>query len=96
MVEALVMGSASQFRMMGSAVAAAVVNSVLNGYTKPRIASLGLSTVDTLPSSAGADGDAVRLVYAGGYNLQFVALAAFAAAQIPAALLFWRHPQITV
>ncbi|KAI0392629.1 putative multidrug resistance protein fnx1 [Xylariaceae sp. FL0594] len=93
---AVVMASASQFRMVGSAVAAAIVNSVFNGYTKPRIASLGLSTVDPAPSSTGAEGDAVRLVYAGGYNLQFIVLAAFAAAQIPAALLFWRRPQITV
>jgi hypothetical protein len=82
--------------MMGSAVAASVVNSVFNGYTKPRLASMGLSDVTLGPTKPGADDEAAGLIYAGGYNLQLIVLAVIAAAQIPAALLFWRRPQITV
>ncbi|KAI0100816.1 putative multidrug resistance protein fnx1 [Nemania sp. FL0031] len=93
---AVAIGSASQFRMMGSAVAASVANSVLNGYTKPRLASIGMSGATPGATRPGEDDEAARLIYAGGYNLQLIVLAAFAAAQIPAALLFWRRPQITV
>ncbi|KAI1300940.1 putative multidrug resistance protein fnx1 [Xylaria venustula] len=92
---AVAMGSASQFRMIGSAVAAAVANSVFNGYTKPRIEALGLSTVSPTSMSPN-DKDSVKLIYAGGFNLQLIVLAAFAAAQIPTALLFWRRPHIRV
>ncbi|KAI0446145.1 putative multidrug resistance protein fnx1 [Xylaria telfairii] len=94
--QAVAIGSASQFRMMGSAVAASVVNSVFNGYTKPQLASMGLSDATLGPTRPGEDDEAVRLIYARGYNLQLIVLAAFAAAQIPATLLFWRRPQITV
>ncbi|KAI8630114.1 putative multidrug resistance protein fnx1 [Xylariaceae sp. FL1651] len=88
--QAVAMGSASQFRMMGSAVAAAVVNSVFNGYTRPRLEAQGIS------DAASTSTDDTKLIYAGGYNLQMIVLAAFAAAQIPATLLLWKRPQIRV
>jgi hypothetical protein len=88
------MGAASQFRMMGSAIAAAVTTTVYNGYTRPRLESL--NTSDWSSSLTGqVDGqDDITRIYAGGYNLQMIVLAVFAAAQIPSALLFWKNPQI--
>ncbi|XXG96499.1 hypothetical protein Hte_002782 [Hypoxylon texense] len=92
--QAVAMGAASQFRMMGSAIAAAIVTSVYNGYTQPRLENasirLGMGLVNTT-----ADKDVImREIYAGGYNQQLLVLAAFAAAQIPAAMLLWKTPQI--
>ncbi|TRX93501.1 hypothetical protein FHL15_005473 [Xylaria flabelliformis] len=92
-------GAASQFRMMGSAIAAAVANSVYNGYTRSRLAHLDI--LDAAASSVTHDTVAsatidqmTKLVYAGGFNQQMIVLAAFAAAQIPAALLLWKRPQL--
>jgi hypothetical protein len=83
--------------MMGSAVAAAVVNSVYNGYTRPQLEALGVPDYVTtaFPESANG-GDRIKLIYAGGYNRQMIVLAVFAAAQLPAALLLWKRPQIRV
>ncbi|KAI1265007.1 putative multidrug resistance protein fnx1 [Xylariaceae sp. FL1019] len=89
---AVAMGSASQFRMMGSAVAAAIVNSVFNGYTSPRLSSIRLSPM----SNSSNQDEMVKLVYAKGFNLQMVVLAALAAAQVPTALLLWKRKQIRV
>ncbi|TGJ78863.1 hypothetical protein E0Z10_g9909 [Xylaria hypoxylon] len=95
---AVAMGSASQFRMMGSAVAAAVVNSVYNGYTRPHLAAIGVANILSAPTSLEnvSNGDEIKLIYAEGYNRQMIVLAVFAAAQIPAALLLWKRPQIRV
>ncbi|KAI0856091.1 MFS multidrug transporter-like protein [Xylaria cubensis] len=97
--KAVALGAASQFRMMGSAIAAAVANSVYNGYTRSRLAHLDIS--DTAASSITRDTvtsatieQMTKLVYAGGFNQQMIVLAAFAAAQIPAALLLWKRPQL--
>ncbi|KAI0835189.1 MFS multidrug transporter-like protein [Hypoxylon sp. FL0890] len=79
--QAVGMGAASQFRMMGSAISAAVVTSVYNGRL------VGMDTSDM-------GGERVRLMYAGAFNQQMIVLAAFAAAQIPSALLLWKKPQI--
>jgi hypothetical protein len=84
--------------MMGSAVAAAVVNSVYNGYTRPHLEALGITdnmAIPTIPGNAN-EVDAIKLIYAGGFNRQMIVLAAFAAAQLPAALLLWKRPQIRV
>lgn len=96
----MALGAASQFRMMGSAITAAVVNSVYNGYTQSRLTQL--KDLERLPSatylghalSATSVEDMTKLIYAGGFNQQMIVLAAFAAAQIPAALLLWRRPQL--
>lgn len=98
--KAVALGAASQFRMMGSAITAAVVNSVYNGYTRSRLTEL--KVLESLPSatflgqalSATSVEDMTKLIYAGGFNQQMIVLAAFAAAQIPAALLLWRKPQL--
>ncbi|GAW20659.1 hypothetical protein ANO14919_101670 [Xylariales sp. No.14919] len=91
--KAVGLGAASQFRMMGSAITAAVVNSVYNGYTRPRLAHLS-SLITKDAASSTAIEHMTGLVYAGGFNRQMLVLAAFAAAQIPAALLLWKRPQL--
>ncbi|KAI1361575.1 MFS multidrug transporter-like protein [Xylaria arbuscula] len=87
--KAVALGAASQFRMMGSAITAAIANSVYNGYTKPRLVDLM-----TASSTSATTKDMMKLIYAGGFNQQMIVLAAFAAAQIPAALLLWKKPQL--
>lgn len=102
--QAVALGSGSQFRMMGSAIAIAIATSVFNSYTGPRLADLvgqsstgssslaGLSqTLNSLPPAIQTE---VRLVLARGYNWQMIVLCACAAGQIPAALLLWRKNQI--
>lgn len=79
--------------MMGSAITAAVANSVYNGYTKPRLVDLNISDM-AASSTSTTTKDMIKLIYAGGFNQQMVVLAAFAAAQIPAALLLWKKPQL--
>lgn len=95
--QAVAMGAASQFRMMGSAITAAIATSVYNGYTQPRLGNVGLESEASLGQpvhlTAGSD-EIIKEVYAGGYNKQMIVLAAFAAAQVPAAILLWRRPQI--
>jgi len=81
--------------MMGSAVAAAVTTSVYNGYVRPQIGALGVQDIDSSSDNPGISDD-LRLIYAEGYNRQMIVLAAFAAAQVPAALLLWKRPQIRV
>ncbi|KAI1747026.1 MFS multidrug transporter-like protein [Xylaria castorea] len=97
--KAVAMGAASQFRMMGSAIAAAVANSVYNGYTRSRLAHLDVpGTAASSATHSTATSTTIehmtKLVYAGGFNQQMIVLAAFAAAQIPAALLLWKRPQL--
>ncbi|PHH70646.1 hypothetical protein CDD80_5877 [Ophiocordyceps camponoti-rufipedis] len=100
---AIGMGLAGQFRTMGSAFGLAIVTSVFNGYTGPRLASLGLSAEVTSVEGLGtqrlstitpeilAD---VRNILSEAYNRQMLVLCAFAAAQMPAALLIWKRKQL--
>jgi hypothetical protein len=98
------MGAVSQLRPMGGAIVLALTTSVFNSYTRPKLAeilgseiggriALSGEIVARLPSPQRED---ARAVLAHGYNLQMIVLCAFAAAQIPAALLMWRKKQITV
>ncbi|KAI1131717.1 MFS multidrug transporter-like protein [Nemania abortiva] len=97
--KAVALGAGSQFRMMGSAITAAIANSVYNGYTRPRLAHLNISdTVAPSITRSTAESTTIeemtKLIYAGGFNQQMIVLAAFAAAQIPAALMLWKRPQL--
>ncbi|PFH62221.1 hypothetical protein XA68_14500 [Ophiocordyceps unilateralis] len=101
--KAIGMGLAAQFRTMGSAFGLAIVTSVFNGYTGPRLTSLGLSTEVTSIMGLGTQRLAaitpelladVRYILSEAYNRQMLVLCAFAAAQIPAALLMWKRKQI--
>ncbi|ROW13544.1 hypothetical protein VPNG_04491 [Cytospora leucostoma] len=94
------MGAANQFRTMGSAFGLAITTSIFNGYIRSRLADLGLTDFST--SLAPAQIAAlpldvqltVRTLLSEGYNRQMLALAALAAAEVPAALLMWRRKQI--
>ncbi|KAI0405746.1 putative multidrug resistance protein fnx1 [Xylaria palmicola] len=103
--QGVALGAGSQFRMIGSAIALAASTSVFDGRTRPQLtnilgpfrateALLALGQyIGTLPPDVQEN---VRLALADGYNWQMIVLAAFAAAQIPAALLLWKKKQITV
>ncbi|RDA90121.1 hypothetical protein CP533_2571 [Ophiocordyceps camponoti-saundersi (nom. inval.)] len=101
--KAIGMGLAGQFRTMGSAFGLAIVTSVFNGYTGPRLAGLGLSPDVTSIEGVGSQRLAaispevltdVRSILSEAYNRQMFVLCAFAAAQIPAALLMWKRKQM--
>ncbi|RDA88664.1 hypothetical protein CP532_4033 [Ophiocordyceps camponoti-leonardi (nom. inval.)] len=101
--KAIGMGLAGQFRTMGSAFGLAIVTSVFNGYTGHRLASLGLSPDVTSIEGVGSQRLAavspevladVRTILSEAYNRQMFVLCAFAAAQIPAALLMWKRKQL--
>jgi hypothetical protein len=91
------LGLAAQVRTMGSAFGLAIVTSVLNGYTVPRLQTLGISGDITqyvlegghltLPSELQSE---VRSILSEGYNRQMIVLCAFSAAQIPTAFFLWR------
>lgn len=100
LVEAVAMGAANQFRIMGGAFGVAIVTSVFNGYVQSELARLGISIAITDISSIAdlALSPAVKnellYVLSSGYNYQMVVLSAFGAAQIPAALWMWKRKQI--
>ncbi|ORX94599.1 MFS multidrug transporter-like protein [Clohesyomyces aquaticus] len=99
------MAAVSQLRVMGGAIVLAIATSVFNSYTHPRLAKFqeafhlpGDSTTSAqlLALADGQEKNEIRSILAHGYNLQMYVLCAFAAAQIPAALLLWRKKQILV
>lgn len=103
--KAVGMGAVTQLRLMGGAIVLAIATSVFNTYTKPRLAHFmgGLKAIDgaiysaqSLSSLPVHDRAEIRNILAHGYDLQMWVLCAFAAAQIPAALLLWRKQQIRV
>ncbi|KAI9151238.1 Efflux pump FUS6 [Paramyrothecium foliicola] len=97
--KAVGLGSANQFRYMGSAFGLAIVTSVFNEYTKPRFSDLGVPTleeqlyvVDThVPAVVQ---DQIRTILAGGYSRQMLVLCSFSVAQLFVAALLWRRKQI--
>ncbi|KAJ4401503.1 hypothetical protein N0V82_010863, partial [Gnomoniopsis sp. IMI 355080] len=88
--QAVAMGAANQFRVMGSAMGLAIATSVFNGYVLPRLKSLGIKD----PALYLANGysqlapDAlkmeIRSILSEGYNRQMMVLAGLSASQIPA------------
>lgn len=96
------MGTANQFRSMGAAFGLAITTSVFNGYINRKIADLGIpyngsefspDQLALLPANLQHD---IKFILSEGYNRQMIVLAAFSAAQIPAAMLLWRRPHIQV
>lgn len=89
---------------MGGVIGLAIVTASYKSYVLSRLHSFLTpeQTYDVLRSAkaildfAPDVQDHVRIVFAGGYNLQFRILIAFAAAQIPASLLMWQTKQIVV
>jgi hypothetical protein len=95
------MGANTQIESMGSAVGLAIGTSVFNGYVSSSLGALGVT--DALNSLASGDLSTtlpaaqqgmVQGILAEGYNREMLVALAFAAAQVPAALLIWRRRQI--
>jgi hypothetical protein len=99
------MGAVSQLRVMGGAIALAIATSVFNSSTSPRLAGFvdsvhfagqSLPSVQSLAQFSTEQQTSIKGILAHGYNRQMYVLCAFAAAQIPSALLLWRDKQIMV
>lgn len=87
---------------MGAAFGLAITTSAFNGYINREIKDLGIpydgssfspEQLASLPANLQHD---VKFILSEGYNRQMLVLAAFSAAQIPAAMLLWRRPHIQV
>jgi len=101
---AVALSSVSQFRMLGGVIGLAIVTAAYKGYVNSRIEQiLTREQSDRLFDSAAAIAtfepqiqERIKIIFAGGYNLQFRILIAFAAAQIPSSMLMWQKKQIVV
>ncbi|KAF2449395.1 MFS general substrate transporter [Karstenula rhodostoma CBS 690.94] len=103
--KAIGMGAVSQLRVMSGAIGLSIVTSVFNSYTKPRISELlqashatidSVQSVQSISNMDPLDQERLKTTLARGYNLKMYVLCAFAALQIPAALLMWRKKQLMV
>ena len=91
-------GAITQFRVMGGTIGLAIVASVLDGWLRSRLPLvLSPQQIDNVLRSAGAIRrfepavqDAVRVIFAQGFNLQFRILIGFTVAQFPVTLLIWQ------
>ncbi|KAH7128161.1 MFS multidrug transporter-like protein [Dendryphion nanum] len=103
--KAVGMAAVSQLRVMGGAIVLAIVASVFNSYTQPRMerfkesvhmGGTKISSAHLLTIIDRNGQEQIRSILAHGYNLQMYVLCAFAVAQIPTSLLLWRKSQILV
>lgn len=102
--EAVALGSVTQFRIMGGALGLAIVTAAYKGFVISRLDKFLaleqrqaiLQSAEAIQSLTPAVQAEVKKIFAGGYNLQFRVLIAFAAAQIPSSLLMWQKKQIVV
>lgn len=89
---------------MGGAIGLAIVTNVLNSYIKSHLSGLLtpeeisalLRTTQAFTALSPEIAEAVKTVFASGYNLQMSVLVGFSAAQIPVALIMWQKKQIIV
>ncbi|KAL4887206.1 hypothetical protein BJY04DRAFT_212255 [Aspergillus karnatakaensis] len=101
---AVAMGAAAQFRVMGGCINIATATSVANGYLQSHLSRfLGpeqidviLQSAETLSSLPPTDLSLARGVYSASYNLQMKILAGFAAGQVLASPLIWERQQVTI
>ncbi|KAF2655018.1 MFS general substrate transporter, partial [Lophiostoma macrostomum CBS 122681] len=98
------LGTLLQARHLGSAICLAVTATILNHSVRSHLRDILLpADIDSILKSAEridllplAVQDSVRHEFGEGYNLGFMALVGFAAAQLPANLLMWRREQVLV
>jgi hypothetical protein len=99
------MAAVSQLRVMGGAIVLAIATSVFNSYTRPKIAvfeqaahlnGTPVTSAQLLTLVDGQTQEQIKGILARGYNLQMFVLCAFAAAQMPTAMLLWRKKQLRV
>lgn len=88
---------------MGGVIGLAIVAAAYKGYVQSRLNVFSTPERGTLFKSVEmiADfdieaQDRIRVISAGGYNLQFGILIAFAAAQITSLIPLWRKEQIRI
>lgn len=104
-LKAVGMGSANQFRAIGSTLLVAVTTALFNGLVFPRLSELGISdpnrVIETY-SHGGMTGipahvwNDARRVLSEGYNRQMYALVACGVAQAAVSLLLWeKRPAAT-
>jgi hypothetical protein len=104
-IAAVGLGAISQLRVMGGAIVLAIVTSVFNSYTSPRLVeylsrydmtSNAIYSAESFAKLSVPDRDGVRSILETGFNRQMIVLSVFGAAQIPVAALLWRKKQIVV
>jgi hypothetical protein len=101
---AVAMGAITQFRIMGGAIGLSIVNSVMHGMLRSRLAQILTSLqLDKVLDSAQYIAvlspqvrEEVLLQYSDGYNVQMRILAGLAAGQIIGTLIMWQKKQIKV
>ncbi len=103
-LQAVAMGSVTQFRMMGGAVTLSIINTARNAYLRSNLKELLTSEqinalLEFAPASKTLDPaikHAVGTKLAEGYNLQTKILAGMAGVQVLSSLLMWQKKQIRV
>lgn len=99
--EAVGMGTANQFRAIGSTVMVAITTALFNGFVLPQLSGLGISDPNRVIETYSQGEteippeiwDEARHILSEGYNRQMFALVACGAAQAAVALLFWKKNQ---
>lgn len=97
-------GAITQMRVMGGTIGLAIVSSVMNGWLASRLPSIltpqqieaiqaAPTAMDNFPTNLQ---DAVRAIYAEGYNTQFKILIGFAAIQFLIVALMWQKKTLRV
>lgn len=97
MYKAVGMGTANQFRAIGSTVLVAITTALFNGFVIPHLSGLGISdpnrVIETYSQAETEISpevwDEARKILSKGYNRQMFALVACGAAQAAVALLLW-------
>ncbi|KAH9905833.1 putative multidrug resistance protein fnx1 [Xylariomycetidae sp. FL2044] len=98
------MGSANQFRAIGSSVMVAVTTAVFNGFVFSELSDLGISHPNSVVEAYSRSGaeispelwDEPKDVLSEGYNRQMFVLVGCGAAQAAVAFLLWRKKQLRV
>lgn len=101
---AVAVGVMNQFRSMGGALVLAIASSLFNSLVFPILRDSGIKDVanvltadfNTLSSSTTSGETIVRArkVLSDGYNRQMILLCACGVAQVGAALVMWKRPQL--
>lgn len=93
------MGTANQFRAIGSTVLVAITTALFNGFVIPRLSGLGISDPSQVIESYNQAETEIppevwreaRHILSEGYSRQMFALVACGAAQAAVALLLWTN-----
>ena len=95
-------GAMIQIRMLGGAIGLAIASTMLNSYTTSHLSSfLTPVEIESISQTSSAmsslppvSQDATRRIFAEGFNLQMVLVAASTGIAILTSLLVWRRPHL--